>query len=210
MGIYIKPAKKAAIAGRHVLRIKDIAEVVAPANQQERIKNLELLQLSAERKTNYLVSITDIIQTVQKAFPGAMVVNVGETDTVVNYSPEKSKDHPWLEWLKIAMVALILLTGSATAIMSFHSDAQMAEVFTNYYRLVMGETGKKPLLVDIPYSVGLGLGIIVFFNHFGGKKMTGDPTPIEVEMSLYEADITDTEIDQLSTKRIRSGDNHDS
>jgi len=203
LDIYVKPAKKATVAGRRVLRLKDAAEVVAPPEQQETVKNLELLQMTAAAKTNYLVSITDIIKTVQKAFPNAAVVNVGEMDTVIEFRPRKSKDNPLFKWLKILFVTLILLTGSATAIMSFHSDAQMAEVFDNYYKLLMGEDGKKPLLVDIPYAVGLAAGIIVFFNHLGGKKFTQDPTPIEVEMSQYETEVTDTEIDSLSHEKAK-------
>ena len=31
--------------------------------------------------------------------------------------------------------------------------------------------------------------IIVFFNHIGGRRITKDPTPIEVEMRIYEEDV---------------------
>lgn len=39
------------------------------------------------------------------------------------------------------------------------------------------------------YSIGLAIGIIVFFNHIGGRRITKDPTPIEVEMRIYEDDV---------------------
>jgi stage V sporulation protein AA len=29
----------------------------------------------------------------------------------------------------------------------------------------------------------------VFFNHIGGRRITKDPTPIEVEMRTYERDV---------------------
>ena len=35
----------------------------------------------------------------------------------------------------------------------------------------------------------LVFGIIVFFNHIGGRRITKDPTPIEVEMRVYETDV---------------------
>ena len=44
-------------------------------------------------------------------------------------------------------------------------------------------------VLEISYSIGLALGIILFFNHFGRKKITSDPTPIEVEMYKYETDV---------------------
>ena len=29
----------------------------------------------------------------------------------------------------------------------------------------------------------------MFFNHIGGRRITKDPTPIEVEMRIYETDV---------------------
>ena len=91
--------------------------------------------------------------------------------------------------------------------MSFHSDAQMAKVFENYYYIFFNEKVQNPMLLDIPYSLGLALGIIVFFNHFSGKKITTDPTPIEVEMSSYEASVTDNIIDTLNVQKTKGGNN---
>ena len=36
-------------------------------------------------------------------------------------------------------------------------------------------------------AIGLAIGIIVFFNHVGKRRITKDPTPIEVEMREYES-----------------------
>ena len=84
--------------------------------------------------------------------------------------------------------------------MSFHSDAQISTVFENYYYIFFNEKIENPMLIDLPYSIGLAVGIIVFFNHFSGKKLTDDPTPIEVEMSVYESEVTDNIIDTLNKK----------
>jgi len=89
--------------------------------------------------------------------------------------------------------------------MSFHSDAQIPKVFQNYYEIFFGEYKEDPLIIEIPYSIGLALGIIVFFNHFGGKKITNDPTPIEVEMSVYETEIVDTVIEYLNKNKKGDG-----
>ena len=51
------------------------------------------------------------------------------------------------------------------------------------------------IIAEYCYSIGLGVGIIIFYNHFGPKKLTKDPTPIEVEMRKYERDINQTLID---------------
>ena len=41
----------------------------------------------------------------------------------------------------------------------------------------------------VSYSVELAVGIILFFNLTGGRRITKDPTPIEVEMRVYETDV---------------------
>ena len=65
---------------------------------------------------------------------------------------------------------------------------QMSTLFTGNK-----EDGKQ--IIELCYSIGLGIGIIVFYNHFGAKKLSKDPTPIEVEMRKYESDINQTLID---------------
>lgn len=209
MDIYIKPIKKASIAERNTVLIKDIADVVATADVAEKVKNMKVLDIPKEdaaggkknKKHKYLVSVTDIVKVIKKTYPDYTVNNLGEMDTMIDYSAEKSVDNKIFEWFKIAFVAIVLLVGSSTAIMSFHSDAQMPEVFKNYYKIFFGEQKEKPLLIDIPYSVGMATGIIVFYNHFAGKKATDDPTPIEVEMSAYETDVITTVIDVLDTRK---------
>ncbi|MDR1532596.1 MAG: stage V sporulation protein AA [Clostridiales bacterium] len=203
MDIYIKPCKKATLAGRSALYVRDICEVAAPPEALKTVKNLKLLDINTSGKASYLVSALDIVTAVTKARPKDTVVNLGEKDTLVEYSSEKSRDNPCLKWLKVAFVALVLAAGSATAIMSFHSDAQIPKVFEKYHEIIFGVKNDKPLIIDIPYSVGLAVGILLFFNHFMGRKITDDPTPIEVEMSLYETDINDTKIDALDTEKLR-------
>lgn len=88
-----------------------------------------------------------------------------------------------------------------TAIMSFHSDSQMPAVFQTMYRIFFGVESTKPYIIYVPYSIGLAVGIIVFFNHFMGKSITNDPTPIEVQMSTYEKESTDSVIDRLNKEK---------
>lgn len=154
-----------------------------------------------EKKKNYLVSVTDIIKKIKKTFPEYTVNNVGETDTLVQYAAHKSHDRPWLKWLRVALVAFVLFIGSSTAIMSFHTDGQIPKIFENYYRMIFGEEKSNPRVIAIPYSTGLAIGIIIFYNHFMGKKITDDPTPIEVEMELYENDVTETVVDVLNQRK---------
>ncbi len=59
----------------------------------------------------------------------------------------------------------------------------------------MGSEPAGVSALEVAYSVGLSLGIIVFFNHVGGRRLTKDPTPIEVEMRKYETDVNNALVD---------------
>ncbi|MDR3239970.1 MAG: stage V sporulation protein AA [Clostridiales bacterium] len=197
MDIYIKPEKKFSVKEKRKIFIGDLADVVAPSEAAKKIRNLSVLKISSDQRGSYLVRVTDLVRLIQKNYPAATVSNLGEMDTIVEYEPKNKQSSPVFTWIKIAFVVLVLLTGSATAIMSFHTDAQIPQVFQNYYKIFFGESKEKPLLMDIPYSIGLAAGIILFFNHIFGKKITSDPTPIEVEMTVYENDVTDTVVEKL-------------
>ena len=61
--------------------------------------------------------------------------------------------------------ATIVFFGSAFTIITFHVDIGIQKTFVQFYEQLMGET--KPALteLEISYSIGLAVGIIVFFNH---------------------------------------------
>jgi stage V sporulation protein AA len=63
------------------------------------------------------------------------------------------------------------------------------QVFEEIYRMVMNREPAGLNTLEVSYSVGLAAGIIVFFNHIGGRKLTNDPTPIEVALRNYEEEV---------------------
>jgi len=195
--IYVKPKKKAALVGKAHVVVKDIADVLAAPEIQKRAENVKLLDTGGKDGV-HLVSIIDIVKAITAALPGYGVNNVGEMDTMVSIKAKPPKKRAVVKWLKIAVVSLILFTGATTAIMTFHTDSQMGTVFQRYHKIFFGEESEKPYIINIPYSIGLAVGIVVFFNHFTGKRITKQPTPIEVEMATYEKDVEDAVIDNLS------------
>ncbi|MCL2364847.1 MAG: stage V sporulation protein AA [Defluviitaleaceae bacterium] len=207
MDIYIKPKKKATLSERNIINVQDVADVVcAEAHVVKKINTLVVRDIiNDENKKNYLVSVTDIIQTIMRKYPDYTVNNVGETDTWVQYSVKKTRDLSVWKWTKIAFVCVVLLVGSSTAIMAFHTDAQIPGVFDNYFRLLTGRAEANPRIITIPYAIGLAVGIIAFYNHFMGKKITDDPTPVEVEMELYETHVTQTMVDLMEIREKKIG-----
>ena len=93
------------------------------------------------------------------------------------------------QWLKVVLVCLVSFFGTAFTIMAYHNDVGIHEVFGEIYRIFMGSEPVGVNVLEISYSLGLAAGIIVFFNHIGGWRITKDPTPIEVSMRNYEEDV---------------------
>lgn len=204
MEIYIKPTKKLSISEVNIVRISDICEVYTHPSLAKKLKNIKILEIHDQVDKNYLISIIDIINIIDRVLPGHTINNLGEADIIIEYNVKSEAKNSIYKSFKILCVIIILLAGSSTAIMSFHSDAQMSKVFENYYYIFFNERIENPLLLDIPYSIGLAVGIIIFFNHFSGKKLTEDPTPIEVEMALYEDNVIDTLIDSLGQDKNKN------
>lgn len=93
------------------------------------------------------------------------------------------------QWIKLVFVAAISFFGTAFTIMAFHNDISINKIFSQVYEQVMGYPADGYSILEFSYSIGLAVGIILFFNHIGGRRITKDPTPIEVEMRVYEADV---------------------
>ena len=75
------------------------------------------------------------------------------------------------------------------------NDIGITEMFEKFYFQVMGAKSNGMTELEISYCIGVSVGILVFFNHVGKKKLTPDPTPIQVELRKYEQDVDTTFID---------------
>ena len=204
MDIYIKPVEKAQIVKKREVLLRDVAEVYISGQTAGEAEKLVVFQIPQEKKKTYLLSVLEVIHVLQQAYPKAHISNVGEADILLEYLPKAEKKQPLWMGLKVAFVSLVLFAGAVTTIMSFHSDAQLPLIFENIYYIFFGENKEMPKLLSIPYSIGIGLGILIFFNHFSKFYLTEDPTPIEIEMTTYEKETNACVIDYLG--RQKGGD----
>ena len=84
--------------------------------------------------------------------------------------------------------------------MAFNNDVDVDKLFGYIYYWMTGKQSSGFTILEVSYSVGITIGILVFFNHFGKRRFSVDPTPIEVEMRLYENDLQTTLIENISRK----------
>ena len=158
------------------------------------------------QKGRYLYSVFDIVQLIQQNYPDVEVENLGETDFIVEYGLNQKENKIW-EWVRTLFISIIIFFGAAFAIMTFNNDVGVSDVFQKIYHLVTGAESNGFTAIEIGYSIGLPLGILVFYNHFSKKKVTSDPTPLEVEMRLYEQDLN-TAIIKDAERRNGKGDEY--
>lgn len=198
--IYIKLEQNTEVTKPDVY-LKDMAEVVCnDKNVAAKVKAIKIHKFRENGIQKVAISITKVITLIQDMYPDASVQNIGETDALVELV-NVNKHKGFLQGLKIAFVAAISFFGTSFTIMSYHNDIGISAIFEKFYMMVMGNPGNSAVL-EISYSVGLSLGIIIFFNHIGGRRITKDPTPIEVEMRIYEEQVNKALIETASREGI--------
>ena len=164
-----------------------------------KLKTLKILKIPDQKNQRMVISILNIIACIHEKYPGLDVQNMGEQDIIITYEEQKT---PGIAWhvIKTAIVVLITFFGAAFSIMAFNNDVSTAKLFSQIYEFVTGEVSDGLTMLEISYSVGITVGILVFFNHFGKKRFTVDPTPMEVQMRLYENDIQTTLVEDASRR----------
>lgn len=194
--IYIKLEQNTEVMKPDVY-LKDMGEVVcSDKNAAARVKAIKVHKFKENGPQKVVISITKIITMIQEIYPDAMVQTIGERDTLVELV-NVDKHKGLVQGLKIAFVAAVSFFGTSFTIMSYHNDIGISAIFEKFYIMVMGNPGNSAVL-EVSYSIGLSLGIIIFFNHIGGRRITKDPTPIEVEMRVYEEQVNKALIETAS------------
>lgn len=152
---------------------------------------VKIKTIREDRCRRYVESALDVIKKLEAVDPSVQVNNVGKVEFIIDYQLPASPRHGW-QWMKTLFVCAVCFCGAAFAIMTFNNDVSVTDVFKEVYLLITGTESDGFTILEVSYSVGLAVGIIAFFNHFAKWKLNTDPTPLEVEMRLYEDNISKT------------------
>lgn len=192
--LYLKLEKNVEIATDDIF-LKDLGSLYCKNdNIVNKCKNLKICKLAPQKNARKVISVMKVIELIGQRFPDVNVENIGETDVVIERI-EREQMPKWKEILKICFVSAISFFGTAFTIMAFHNDIGIQNLFNGIHEMITGTESNGHSILEFSYSIGLSIGIIVFFNHIGGKRITKDPTPIEVEMRIYEDEVNQTLID---------------
>ncbi|MCP8950138.1 MULTISPECIES: stage V sporulation protein AA [Bacillus] len=168
-----------------LIYLEDIAQITGDEFAVQKLSKMPVYHVSKKDRHIAVLDIMHVVKTIKKTWPDIDIQTVGGSEAIVEIDTGKRQLSPVL----FVFVWLLLFVGASLAIMNFHEDVSMRLVHIRLYEMITGKTVEHPYLLQIPYSFGLGFGMILFFNHVFKKRLNEEPSPLEVEMFKYQLDL---------------------
>lgn len=201
--LYIQTDMNILIKHPHVY-LQDIARLSCSNSKAlNRLRVLPVANLNPDTPGRYTMSVMDLVDLIQKKEPDLDITPLGELSFILTYQPP-GKPQMIFEILKVVFISLASFFGAAFSIMTFNTDADVGTLFKQIYQQVTGNVSNGFTILEISYSIGLAAGVLFFFNHFGRKKFSADPTPMQVQMRQYEDNVNTTLLEESSRKASSS------
>lgn len=196
--LYVRFRKKITLRKGQPVKLGQVADLLTEPELAHAVAELVLFRPEEEDGNLLLVDMIQVTRLVREIAPNMNIQHFGEPHALIEVAETERTCHPLL----IVLVWLLLFIGSGLAIMNFHEDVSMPEVHLRIYELLTGERPEHPYWLQIPYSVGIGIGMVLFFNHLFKKKFNEEPSPLEVEMYLYQQNVNQYAIAEEYSKRL--------
>lgn len=183
--LYLRLRHRIQVNPNQIVRLEDVAQLVADSRTIDKVRQMEIYHVNVNDKSIKILDVMRIIEEIHLIDKNIDIQTFGPAQTIVEIVYKKKQFKP----IFFIAVWLLLFLGAALAIMNFHEDVSMRVVHQKIFKTITGLDDEKPLLLQIPYSIGLGLGMILFFNHVFRKRINEEPSPLEVEMFNYQQDL---------------------
>ena len=158
----------------------------------KRVRELPVTQLPGKTKSQVIITVMKLIEIINDEFENLSIETIGNSETIIYYDSGRKKG-TFKQRAKVVFLMLIAFFGTAFSIMSYNQDCDTYGLLEKLYNTFTGQTPDTltPSLTIgiICYCTGLAIGMIVFFNRGINAKLTDDPTPLQVQMRLYEQDV---------------------
>lgn len=198
--VYIKASQCVLVKNERVL-LKDILTIYTNNKTlTNTIGNIHLYTFDTKTGGQLTVSIMKIIELILEECPDIDIDNIGEPDFIVKYEVH-GKYYQMKKIISTIFLCFVAFIGGGYAIMAYNTDIGAKELFNYLSMLFLGDAQKGALYLSVTYAIGLTIGMITFFNHLGNKRITKDPTPLEVQMRLYESDVSSTIIKDMNRSK---------
>lgn len=183
--IYIRMRHRLQVRPHDSIKLQDVAQLIAEDSLLEKVKNSIVYKVSEKDQNIIILDVMKVIPILTNGVGQINIEIIGPTQTIIEVVYKKIGVSIPL----FILIWLLLFFGAALAIMNFHEDVSMQAVHQRIFKIITGKQSVKPLILQIPYSLGLGLGMILFFNHVFKKRLNEEPSPLEVEMFNYQQDL---------------------
>jgi stage V sporulation protein AA len=200
--VYIKLKEKAVVGIDTKIKIKDISEIYC--GKPELMKNIEDINVSkadAEENWDYINSV-QVAGKILDKYPNLDLDILGSSEVIIEYKTQQ-QSKPFLEFIKVVAVCIILFFGASIAMMNFHQDVDSREALQKLYYTFTGEKSDNPLIMAIPYCIGIGVGMLTFFSRIFSfsRRRKKEPGPMEVELFLYDDETEQYVLNELKNNR---------
>ncbi len=201
--IYISLEQSILVPHRKIT-IGDIATIFCIDNDiKYEVSKMEITVLSDTNQDQVVISVMKLIELISTTYKDIQIESIGEPETIVYYKNLSSLKKGEGK-LKSLLLMLLAFFGTAYSIMAYNCDVDADQLLEKLYTLFTGKTDINSiglLIGTLGYSIGLCAGMIIFFNHGINKKKTDDPSPLQVQMRMYENDVNQCIIIDSSRKK---------
>ncbi|WP_199623079.1 stage V sporulation protein AA [Paenibacillus alkalitolerans] len=199
--IYLRLRKRVRLPRGRPIVLEDVAHYIADPGLEEAIRGLQLHRPARGDGNLILIDMLNVVSKIRERLPDADIEHFGDPHSLVEIVTERKQANV----IFFVVVWLLLFFGSGLAIMNFHEDVSMPAVHQRIVYLITGQRVEHPYILQIPYSVGIGLGMVVFFNHLFKKKINEEPSPLDVEMFKYEESVMQYVVSEEYRKLAENG-----
>lgn len=202
--IYIRLRHRVFAKPFATVTLKDIAQVLTEEKIYKKVIDSPIHTITKHDKNIIVIDVMKIIDVITSIYPSADVQVLGPSQTIIEVIYKKKH----VSFPLFLLVWLLLFFGAAMTIINFHEDVSMKTMHQNLYTIITGKSNPHPLIFQIPYSLGLGIGMVLFFNHIFRKRINEEPSPLEVEMFNYQQNLDQYVIMHENKESMKQIDDH--
>ena len=151
---------------------------VADARDSENAQVMDLPVECPRKEGVWRLPAMAVVKAVMAQCPEVTVL--GPAECFVHIVPREKQNHT--RPLRTAFAFLLLMVGSALAITWFHADVNMLDAQQSLYRMITGEEIENFQWITIPYSVGVFLGVSLFYALLGRRRTVA---PLQIKLEEY-------------------------
>lgn len=180
------------MVNRTPVLIGDIATIYCTDNRLKHyVESIQVPIAFSSDKRQAVVTALKIVELITASID-TPVNHIGSSEVVVYYKPMGTQKRGIKATAKSLLFILIAFFGTGYSIMSYNGDVGTRFLLEDLFTIFTGsyDTSSPGITYGIiSYSVGLCIGMIVFFNHGINKNSQYDPTPLEVQLRTYEQEV---------------------